>query len=154
MELMNKRFIEEIKKYQLNIKKNIKKIPQKFIYKVDLYNDFTNKKICGLSVNFFNKKRNKKPKDKNLNYVPNDLLFTFYIYYDYGEEIFIIKETIYRYWNGYFDFQTYLDLHCPYRKKNEIKKALDYFEKKVFKWNIGYEIKDFYFKKMPDDFEL
>ena len=38
---MNKRFIEEIKKYQLNIKKNIKKIPQKFIYKVDLYNDFT-----------------------------------------------------------------------------------------------------------------
>ena len=102
----------------------------------------------GIEVAFYNKKKNKKPENKNLYYHPNDLLVSINI----AIESSIIKVSLIKnvYFSGMSDNE-FIELREF--KNTEVAESFDYFEKELVKLNSKLKIKDFYTENIPDNFE-
>ena len=102
----------------------------------------------GIGVAFYNKKKNKKPENKNLYYHPNDLLISINI----AIESSIIKVSLIKnvYFSGMSDNE-FIELREF--KNTEVAESFDYFEKELVKLNSKLKIKDFYTENIPDNFE-
>tara|TARA_Y100000816_G_C25712075_1_gene375803 strand:- start:39 stop:494 length:456 start_codon:yes stop_codon:yes gene_type:complete len=136
-------FRKEIKKFILNLKNELKEKPQKHIYDVNYYGS---NKVKTLSVYFYNKKINKKSKE-------HDLLCMIDITHD-GQRIKIEKMKI-RYVPlgkglGNVNDEIFDDLDIFY--PNEIKEALEEYKYYVYFYSKS-NLKDYYYKKMPHNFE-
>ena len=143
-------FRKEIKKLMLNLKSELKKKPQKHIYD---FNYEGTREVKTLGVGFYNKKINKKSKDKNVIYRKHDLLCSIYITYD--GQIIKISEMKIRYVPigeglGNMRDEVFDDLDIFY--SDEIKEALERYKYHVYVCSKS-NLKDYYYKKMPYNFE-